>query len=64
MDLYYQENHRPTRPMTYDGAIKTCLVKSGDMNGRGTRSEFWSFFLFYLPMMPALYVLDLSLIHI
>ena len=59
MDLYYQENHRPTRPMTYDGAIKTCLVKSGDMNGRGTRSEFWSFFLFYLPMMPALYVLDL-----
>ncbi|MFL2959673.1 MAG: hypothetical protein ACJZ5P_06480 [Candidatus Thalassarchaeaceae archaeon] len=26
-------------------AIKTCLVKTGDMNGRASRSEFWwSFF--------------------
>ena len=59
MDIYYQESHRPTRPMTYDGAIKTCLVKTVDMNGRASRSEFWSFFLFYVPMMPGLWVIDL-----
>ena len=32
--------------MTYDGAIKTCLVKTVDMNGRASRSEFWFFILF------------------
>ena len=45
MDLYYQENHRPTRSMTYLEAIKTGLVKTGDFSGRASRSEFWWNFL-------------------
>ena len=48
MDLYYQENHRPTRSMTYLEAIKTGLVKTGDFSGRASRSEFWFFYLFIL----------------
>ena len=59
MDLYYQEDHRPTRPMTYLEAIKTGLVKTGDFSGRASRSEFWWNFLDYLPIAPGLVIVNL-----
>ena len=57
MDLYYQESHRPARPMTFGEATKTCLVKSGDWNGRASRSEFWWYFLDYQLTAPPLLIL-------
>ncbi len=32
--------------MTFQEAIKTCLNKYADFNGRASRSEFWWFVLF------------------
>lgn len=32
--------------MTFQDAVKTCLNKYTDFNGRASRSEFWWFFLF------------------
>ena len=58
MDLYYQENHRPTRSMTYLEAIKTGMVKTGDFSGRASRSEFWWNFLNYLPLASGLLILN------
>ena len=58
MALYYQENHRPTRSMTYLEAIKTGMVKTGDFGGRASRSEFWWNFLNYLPLAPGLLILN------
>ncbi len=33
-------------PETFFGAIRVCLTKYADFNGRATRSEFWWFALF------------------
>ncbi len=32
--------------MTFSESIKTCFSKYADFNGRGSRSEYWWFFLF------------------
>lgn len=41
--------------MSFGQAVKTCMSKYADFNGRGRRSEFWWFYLFlqllYLPFI-------------
>ena len=34
--------------MTYIEAVKTCLSKSIEIQGRASRSEYWWFFLFFI----------------
>ena len=34
--------------MDFQTAVKTCLNKYADFNGRARRSEFWFFYLFYV----------------
>ena len=44
--------------MTFQQAIATCLTKYADVQGRGSRSEYWYFFLFNLLMHLATGLLD------
>lgn len=37
---------REANPATFFGAIRVCLTKYADFNGRATRAEFWWFALF------------------
>ena len=42
MDFFYEDDHRPESPMHPFEAIKKCIVKTGDLGGRASRSEFHS----------------------
>lgn len=46
---------------TFFGAIRVCLAKYADFNGRATRSEFWWFALFVTLATSALVYLSESL---
>ena len=59
MDFFYEDDHRPESPMHPFEAIKKCIVKTGDLGGRASRSEFWNFFWFYLILAPILFVADI-----
>lgn len=41
-------------PATFFGAIRVCLTKYADFNGRATRAEFWWFALFITLVSAAL----------
>jgi len=59
MDFFYEDDHRPEFPMHPFEAIKKSLVKTGDLGGRASRSEFWNPFWFYLITGPILFVVDI-----
>lgn len=47
--------------MTFFSAVKICLVKYADFNGRATRAEFWYFTLFVLLLQISFDILDANL---
>jgi uncharacterized membrane protein YhaH (DUF805 family) len=48
--------------MTFTEAVRTCLSKFADGNGRATRSEFWYFYLFYIVVWVAVQVIDIPIL--
>ena len=48
--------------MTFTQAVKTCLKKYADFQGRASRSEYWWFFLFSLLVGVILNILGYALI--
>ena len=59
MDFFYEDDHRPTSPIHPIEAVKKLLVKTGDLGGRASRSEFWNSFWFYFLVGPLLFATDI-----
>jgi uncharacterized membrane protein YhaH (DUF805 family) len=53
---------KPT--MGFSESIETCLKKYITFSGRARRSEYWLFWLFYIPVFIVLYILENLLFHI
>ncbi len=51
-------------PATFFGAIRVCLTKYADFNGRATRAEFWWFALFLTLVSAALGYLSQELVSV
>ena len=47
MEFFYEDDHRPASPIHPIEAVKKLLVKTGDLGGRASRSEFWNSFWFW-----------------
>ena len=44
----------PSEPVSFAGAVATCLRKYADFNGRARRSEYWWFYLAFWLIIAAI----------